>query len=331
MSGQMTPGKRAGLNAISNPQGVIAAAALDQRVMLRKSIGRAKGIEEVTNEVVSTYKEIVTEALTKQASAILLDTETGLSAARRRNGKGLIMSYEFPVVEAPLPRFPQLYDNWSVKRLKEIGADAIKILLHYYPFDTTSTNERKHVWIERVGDECRANDIPFVLEFLVYDNQCTDENSLEYARRKPELVTHSLQEFSKDRYGVDLLKIEFPLSPAKVEGPSVVDPLFTQEQARELFRNASAATQKPFVYLSAGARLETYLTGLELAVSSEGRFNGVLCGRAVWQDAIPVFAQSGAQALEAWIQTQGVSNLQRVQSVITSAQPWHQSPAMIAS
>jgi len=86
--------------------------------------------------------------------------------------------------------------------LKEAGADCVKILLYYTPFDPKDVNDKKHAWVERIGDECRGNDIPFFLEFVGYD-EGTDEKGLEYAKKKPQIVTESMKEFTKDRYGVE--------------------------------------------------------------------------------------------------------------------------------
>ncbi len=40
---KLTPGKLAGLKAVSNARGVIAAAAMDQRGSLKKSLAKEKG------------------------------------------------------------------------------------------------------------------------------------------------------------------------------------------------------------------------------------------------------------------------------------------------
>ena len=71
-----------------------------------------------------------------------------------------------------------------MRRLKEAGADCIKILLYYTPFDPKDVNDQKHAWVERIGDECRANDIPFFLEFVGYE-EGADEKGLEFAKKKP--------------------------------------------------------------------------------------------------------------------------------------------------
>ena len=44
---KITPGKVKGLTAVSNSRGVIAAAAMDQRGSLQKSLAKERGVAEV--------------------------------------------------------------------------------------------------------------------------------------------------------------------------------------------------------------------------------------------------------------------------------------------
>src|SRR6202012_4410701 len=103
-------------------------------------------------------------------------------------------------------RLPDLLDVWSVRRLKEAGADCIKILLYYTPLEKSHINDLKQAWIERIGDECVANDIPFHLEFVGYDGDGKDEKTVEYAKKKPDIVSGAMAESGKARYNVDVLK-----------------------------------------------------------------------------------------------------------------------------
>src|SRR5690242_20216747 len=198
---KLTPGKLAGLKNVSNDRGVIAAAAMDQRGSLQKALAKEKG-GDVSDAMMEEFKSLVTEVLTGKASAILLDPEWGLPASKRRKKpSGLLLAYEKTGYDKTGPgRLPDLLDEWSVRRLKEAGADCIKILLYYTPFDPKDVNDKKHAWVERIGDECRANDIPFFLEFVGYE-EGADEKGLEFAKKKPEIVTRSMEEFSKERYG----------------------------------------------------------------------------------------------------------------------------------
>ena len=67
------------------------------------------------------------------------------------------------------------------------GADAVKILIYYSPFDDAQVNDIKHAFIERIGAECETNQIPFFLEFVSYDPKGGDEKGLEYAKRNRKL------------------------------------------------------------------------------------------------------------------------------------------------
>jgi tagatose 1,6-diphosphate aldolase len=320
----ITPGKIAGLKAVSDARGVIAAAAMDQRGSLQKSLAKERGAAADAHDL-EVFKTLVTEVLTKHASAILLDPEFGLPAAAQRNGKGLLLAYEKTGYDSNTPgRLPDLLDVWSVRRLKNAGADCIKILLYYTPFEKPHINDLKHAWIERIGDECRAHDIPFFLEFVGYDADGGDEKSVAYARRKPSIVAGAMTEFSKPQYGVDVLKVEVPIVMEYVAGTKSFkgESAYTRAEALQHFRDAAAVTEKPFIYLSAGVSNPVFIETLELAGESGVAFNGVLCGRATWKDGIPIYAVKGEAAFRDWLNTVGVENIENVNKALTAATPW---------
>ncbi len=325
MATKPTAGKIKGLKAVSDARGVIAAAAMDQRGSLQKSIGAARGSAASGDDLV-VFKELVTKTLTKYASAILLDPEYGLPAARQRNDAGLLLAYEKTGYDATTPgRLPDLLDLWSVRRLKEAGADCVKILLYYTPYEDARVNDLKQAWIERIGDECRYHDIPFFLEPVGYDESGKGEKTLEYARKKPSVVTKTMEEFTKDRYGVDVLKVEVPVEMTFVEGTQAFkgESAYTRAQALQYFRDAETVTDKPFIYLSAGVTNPIFIETLALAGESGTKFNGVLCGRATWYDGIKIYAQQGAKAFESWLDTTGVENIKNVNEALKAASPWY--------
>jgi tagatose 1,6-diphosphate aldolase len=322
---KLTAGKLAGMKAVSDSRGVIAAAAMDQRGSLQKALAKEKG-GEVTDAMMEEFKSLVTEVLTPHATAILLDPEWGLPASKRRaKNAGLLMAYEKTGYDKTGPgRLPDLLDQWSVRRIKEAGADCLKILLYYTPFDPKEVNDRKHAWVERIGDECRANDIPFFLEFVGYE-EGADEKGLEYARKKPEIVTKSMQEFSQDRYGVDVMKVEVPVNMQFVEGAACGKGgahAYTRAEAITAFQESAKVATKPFIYLSAGVSNAEFTETLALASEAGTNFSGVLCGRATWKDGIPVYGKQGAAAFRAWLEDQGVKNIENVNAALKAAKPW---------
>jgi tagatose 1,6-diphosphate aldolase len=150
---KLTPGKLSGLKKVSTPQGIIGAAAMDQRGSLQKALAKEKG-SEVSDALMEEFKSLVAEVLTPHASAILLDPEWGLPASKRRaKNAGLLLAYEKTGYDKTGPgRLGDLLDHWSARRLKEVGADCVKILLYYTPFDPKNINDAKHAWVERIGD-----------------------------------------------------------------------------------------------------------------------------------------------------------------------------------
>jgi tagatose 1,6-diphosphate aldolase len=323
---KISAGKLVGMKAVSDNRGVIAAAAMDQRGSLQKALAKEKG-GEVSDREMEEFKTLVTEVLTTHASAILLDPEWGLPASKRRaKSAGLLLAYEKTGYDKTGPgRLPDLLDEWSVRRLKEAGADCIKILLYYTPFDPKDVNDRKHAWVERIGDECRGNDIPFFLEFVGYE-EGADEKGLDYARKKPEIVTRTMAEFTKDRYGVDVMKVEVPVNMKFVEGAKAYggQRAYSKQEAMDHFRRAAGVATRPFIYLSAGVSNSEFTESLELAAEAATKFSGVLCGRATWKDGIPIYGRNGGAAFRAWLESEGVKNIKNVNDRLKPARPWYE-------
>jgi tagatose 1,6-diphosphate aldolase len=326
---QLSDGKIKHLNALSNKKGVIAAAAMDQRGSLRKAIAKAKSVpeERITDDMMSEFKVAVSKVLTPHASAILLDPEFGLAAAKARaKNAGLLLAYEESGYDNTKPgRLPDLLPHLSVKRIKELGGDAVKILIYYTPFEKPEVNDIKHAFIERIGAECEYHQIPFFLEFVGYDPQGGDEKGFEFAKKKPEVVIKSMQEFGKPQYNVDVLKVEVPVNAEFVQSSSVFkgQAAYSRKEALDYFRRAAEVAEKPFIYLSAGVSNPQFVESLNMAAEAGTDYSGVLCGRATWKDGIPVYAKQGAKALEDWLSGAGVKNINAVNEAIQSAKPWY--------
>jgi tagatose 1,6-diphosphate aldolase len=326
---KVSEGKLRRMKALSNDRGVIAAAAMDQRGSLHKSLAAARGVDskQIAPQMMSEFKTIVTRVLTPHASAILLDPEFGLEAAAARSkNAGLLLAYELSGYDNSRPgRLPDLLPHVSVKRIVDWGADAVKVLIYYTPFEESSINDVKHAFIERTGAECETYEIPFFLEFVGYDPKGGEEKGLEFAKIKPQVVKKSMEEFSKPQYKVDVLKVEVPVNAEFVEGSRVYkgQKAYSRDEALKHFREAAAVAAKPFIYLSAGVSNAQFTESLKMASEAGTDYSGVLCGRATWKDGIPVYAKQGAQALQQWLQKEGVNNINAVNESIGSATPWY--------
>lgn len=312
------------LQRVSDESGIINALAIDQRGALKKMIGKYQS-EAVSSKQISEFKKIVSKELTPFASSILLDPEYGLPAATERaQTAGLLLAYEKTGYDANKPgRLPDILNEWSVKRLKEVGADACKFLLYYDIDESEEINEQKHIFIERIGSECLAEDLPFFLEVLSYDANGLDTNSIEFAEIKPHKVNGMMKEFSKERYNVDVLKVEVPVNMNYVEGYGT-EVCYTQEAALTYFKEQSKATRLPFIFLSAGVSANLFQETLTFAARVQSTFNGVLCGRATWANGVEPFVKKGDIAAKQWLTTDGHQNISQLNKVLqTTATSWH--------
>lgn len=336
---RMSEEKRERMQKLSGSNGVIGALAMDQRKSLRRMIAQSAGVplEQISDATLADFKQTVTEVLSPQASAILLDTEYGLSGAARRHSRcGLLLAYELDGYENPRPhRMLALMPDLSAQRLTELGADGVKILLHFSPDDPAGANEEKFRMIERIGGECDALGLPFFLEPLLYDpsqpliqmgnSAQAQDAAFEFARRKPQMVVDMMREFSKPQYRVDVLKVEFPVVARFVESSATFGgrAAYSMEEALTWYRLADEAAGRPYIYLSAGVSNCDFLESLRMAVAAETHFSGVLCGRATWQDGVGAFTTGGVHGFTEWLGTVGVANMEALNRSIANAMPWH--------
>ncbi|HJD14872.1 MAG TPA: tagatose-bisphosphate aldolase [Candidatus Enterococcus stercoripullorum] len=312
----LTAGKTQAMKNLMSEEGVIAALAIDQRGALKKMM-RALDFEPKAGDI-ERFKELVSEELTPYASSILLDPEYGLPASKvRAENSGLLIAYEKTGYDATVPgRLPDLLSVWSAKRIKEQGADAVKFLLYYDVDEDKEINEQKHAFVERIGSECAAEEMPFYLELLSYDANNADNGSKEFAKVKPHKVIEMMKEFSKPRYQVDVLKVEVPVNMKYVEGFAKGEVVYTKEEAAKYFKEQSEATNLPFIFLSAGVSASLFQDTLRFAHDAGSTFNGVLCGRATWADGVKPFVTGDEAQVRDWLQTQGRKNIEELNEVL---------------
>ncbi|MCU7356176.1 MULTISPECIES: tagatose-bisphosphate aldolase [Enterococcus] len=312
-----TEAKKAFIKQLSDKNGVISALAIDQRGALKKMINKYQDTEAQGVQI-EDFKKIVSSELTQYASSILLDPEYGLPAAKvRAENAGLLLAYEKTGYDASTPgRLPDILSIWSVKRLKEAGADACKFLLYYDVDESDEINDQKKAFMERIGSECAAEDLPFFLELVSYDANDADASTKEYAVKKPHKVIEMMKEFSKPRYGVDVLKMEVPVNMNYVEGYAKGEVAYTKEEAMAYFKEQSEATNLPFIFLSAGVSAELFQETLKFAKEAGSTFNGVLCGRATWANGVESFITGGEEAAKEWMRTQGRKNIEELNEVL---------------
>lgn len=304
------------LKKLVNEDGAIAALAIDQRGSMEKMMAKANpGLNNLDG--IGKFKELVSKELTKYSSAILLDPIYGKKgiAAKDKNA-GLIMSYEKTGYdEYEEGRLPKLIEAVSGLRLKEMGANAIKVLLYYDCDESERINDIKKAWVERVGYEAETLGLPYFLEIINYDKEIADAKGLEYSKVRPKKVIESMKVFDDQRYKVDVLKVEAPVNMNYVEGFAENEVLFSKKEALKFFKDQSDATSIPFIFLSGGVSAELFQETLKFAKKAGSTFNGVLCGRATWSGAVEEFGKSEKDA-QSWLQSTGKENIRSLNEVL---------------
>nr|WP_267374975.1 tagatose 1,6-diphosphate aldolase [Gilliamella sp. B3172] len=324
---RISRGKFNRMQQLSNQDGVIAALAIDQRGSMVKMMEAAVGKDRYHVDMVYEFKELVSQELTKYVSAILLDEQYGYKGMAAKNeNAGLIMSYEKTGYDANTPgRLPDILPEDSLQRLIKKGADAAKVLVYYNPDDPQDILDKKHAFLERLGNEARAADIPVFVEPIVYDDQITDDKSPEFAKIKPQKVIKTIEEFTKDHYYIDVLKVEVPVLFKNVEGfndNNVV--VYSQKEAADYFKQASDAATRPFIYLSAGVPTKTFHEELIFAGEHGAKYSGILGGRATWFEGVAAYAKGGKDELKRWLDKTGRENVEHLNKILKQyATPWY--------
>ena len=313
----LTEQKRKFMEKLSDENGIISALAFDQRGALKRLMAQYQ-TEEPTRGQMEELKVLVAEELTKYSSSMLLDPEYGLPATKSLAPQaGLLLAYEKTGYDtSSTKRLPDCLDLWSAKRIKEQGAEAVKFLLYYDVDSENELNEQKQAYIERIGSECVAEDIPFFLEILAYDEKITDASSVEYAKVKPRKVIEAMKVFSDTRFNIDVLKVEVPVNVKYVEGFAEGEVVYTREEAAAYFAEQDKATNLPYIYLSAGVSAKLFQDTLVFAHESGANFNGVLCGRATWAGSVEAYIKNGEAAARGWLRTTGFENIDELNKVL---------------
>ena len=313
----LTEQKRKYMEKLSDENGIISALAFDQRGALKRLMAQYQEAEPTVAQM-EELKVLVAEELTPYASSMLLDPEYGLPATKALDkNAGLLLAYEKTGYDtSSTKRLPDCLDVWSAKRIKEQGADAVKFLLYYDVDSSEELNQQKQAYIERVGSECVAEDIPFFLEILASDETIADASSAEYAKVKPRKVIEAMKVFSDSRFNIDVLKVEVPVNVKYVEGFGDGEVVHTKEEAAAFFKEQDEATKLPYIYLSAGVSAKLFQETLVFAHESGANFNGVLCGRATWAGSVKDYIEQGEEAARQWLRTTGFKNIDELNKVL---------------
>lgn len=299
----LTPGRWRGLKTSSSRKNIFNILAFDQRGTYRKMLP-----PDTSYEVAAQMKRDIVVALSFHASAVLLDNQYGLQSAVDMNGgSGILMSYEESGYSGDSTyRGIKFEADWTVAKIKQMGASAVKVLAYYNPNNKPLAAEIEGV-LKQVADDCHQYDLPLFLEPLSYSLDANiAKESAEFAKLRPDIVIETAERLSHT--GADILKMESP-----------VDPNFDSDEQKwaDTFAALSKVATVPWVLLSAGVNFEKFEIQTQLACQAGA--SGWLAGRAIWKEAVTMTAEQRSTFLSG----KATERMQRLNAISEQyARPW---------
>lgn len=294
------------LSQCAGSSGTFAILAIDHRANLVEDMSRGRGRTVEGSEVVA-FKKAAIRRLADVSTALLTDPDygfPGLVASGVPASFGLLAPLEVTDYSVHPSRRPTTFiEDWDVSNIKMNGCSGVKLLLYYHPEAENAADQTRLV--DRIVDDCRAHEIPFFLEPIVYS---LDPGMPLTNDERGEAVIETARHFSAR--GVDVLKLEFPLD-------ATVEP--DENVWERVLERLDAACTVPWALLSAGVSFELFLR--QAAAACRAGASGVIAGRAVWAEGL---ALEGA-SLDAFMVQTARPRMQALASICELyGRPWYE-------
>jgi tagatose 1,6-diphosphate aldolase len=218
---KLSMGKLRGLQQIADKKGILTVCALDHRESLRRALNE-KNPESVSYEDIVQFKLDLCRIVSPLASAVLLDPIYGAAQAIQTGAltgqTGLLVSVEMTGYSGEsTARITKLLPGWGVRKIKRMGASAVKLLIYFRP-DVKDVASRQLELVKGLADDCIREDIPLLVESVAYPTATEKTRPEEFSRKKPDLVLEAARQLTV--LPINILKSEFPadISYEKDEG-----------------------------------------------------------------------------------------------------------------
>ena len=276
-------GKSWSLRRMADNHGLFKMASLDQRPPIEDPIAKSLGPDDHLATEVVKFKRLLIESFQDKSSAMLLDPSFAVAGCLDALDakKGLLVSLEDPYSRKTSAGevLTTTIENWSVSKIKRLGADGVKLLVWYRPEGDKDVNQHQQRLVQEVGEACVKYDIPFFLELLAYAPSDFEET----AQSKADCVLQSVVEFSKAKYQVDVFMVESPIDAAAV--PAVGDSGW--EEVQKKFAQLAQIAARPWIMLSMGADMAQFHKIMTQAYRAGA--SGYLAGRAYWLNTLSYY------------------------------------------
>ncbi|MBM4433207.1 MAG: tagatose 1,6-diphosphate aldolase [Chloroflexi bacterium] len=304
-------GKLRGLQQLATPKGLLTVCAIDHRDSLMKALNPENPQAIIYQDVVD-FKLDLCRAVAPFASAILLDPIYGaaqaIAAGTLPGHVGLLVSMEKTGYEGKsTARITELLPDWNVKKIKKMGASAVKLLVYFRP-DLKDVAAKQLDLVSRLADQCIEEDIALLVEAVSYPVEEAGVSSKKFADIKPELVIETARQMTA--LPIDVLKAEFP-----------ADMKFEKDEGQllKLCQELDRASRRPWVILSAGIDFDTFKKQVEIACKAGA--SGFLAGRALWKEGGQI--RSREERMKFFRQTAASRLKELIKLVEKYGKPWY--------
>jgi len=292
MTKELSIGKYRALQQASNSHSIFTILAIDHQDSLRHALHPEDPLA-ISDEQLVNFKMQVVTSLWGEISGVLLDPMYGVAqiiTAGLPASVGLLAELEKADYKMePLPLAVDIRPEWSVSKIKRMGANGVK-LFYYYDSDDLELCKQQDKTVRETATYCTRYDIPLYAEPIVIN--ATGNNRTQKIIRAAQKA---------EQLGADIVKLEFPFNVSQQSNPRL-----WQSACAELTNSISI----PWVLLSAGVEFEVFCQQVEVACSAGA--SGFIVGRAVWGDGCRL--QSVSERLD-WLITTGVARIRQLSEI----------------
>ena len=262
--------------------------AFDHRGTLTKGLLGVEGREPTEEEAnkVSEMKQIIFDGFLKAKEsgivggdpAILVDETFGLEVQQK--AKEMNIKFAAPVEKSGQKVFDFEYGDQFGEKIKEVGADFVKILVRWNPDDEEEIREIQGSRIKELSDWLSENDKKFLLEFLVPATEeqlaSVENDQARYdSEIRPKLAVRVVEEMRERGADPDIWKIEGLDTSEDCEKVAAAIKKGDRENVMAVVLGRGASDEKVNEWLRAG--------------SSVGGYRGFAIGRSIFWNALKGF------------------------------------------